>query len=57
MILKKQTKSIRDLRHEENVTAELDKHTAMIELLAMLSGVDLSEDETSTTTEGETEDE
>lgn len=46
MLITRLKKSVRDSREEENLRATLDRQNAMIELLAILTGVDLTEDET-----------
>ncbi len=46
MLITRLKKSVRDSREEENLRATLDRQNAMIELLAILAGVDLTEDET-----------
>lgn len=45
MLITRLKKSVRDSREEENMRATLDRQNAMIELLAILAGVDLTEDE------------
>ena len=37
--------TIAESRENENIRAEVDKQNALIELLAILNGVDLTEDE------------
>lgn len=44
-LIKKLKSTIAESRENENLRAEVDKQNALIELLAILNGVDLTEDE------------
>lgn len=44
-LITKMKSTIAESRENENLRAEVDKQTALIELLAILNGVDLTEDE------------
>lgn len=44
-LITKLKSTIAESRENENLRAEVDKQNALIELLAILNGVDLSEDE------------
>ncbi len=44
-LITKLKSTIAESRETENLRAEVDKQTALIELLAILNGVDLTEDE------------
>lgn len=45
-LITKLKSTIAESRENENLRAEVDKQNALIELLAILAGVDLTEDET-----------
>lgn len=44
-LIKKLKSTIAESRENENLRADVDKQNALIELLAILNGVDLTEDE------------
>ena len=44
-LITKLKSTIAEYRENENLRAEVDKQNALIELLAILNGVDLTEDE------------
>ena len=44
-LITKLKSTIAESRENENIRAEVDKQNALIELLAILNGVDLTEDE------------
>lgn len=44
-LIKKLKSTIAESRENESLRAEVDKQNALIELLAILNGVDLTEDE------------
>lgn len=46
MIITRLKTDVKNAREEENLRATVDRQNAMIELLAILAGVDLTEDET-----------
>ena len=45
ILITKLKSTIAESRENENLRAEVDKQNALIELLAILNGVDLTEDE------------
>lgn len=45
ILITKLKSTIAESRENENIRAEVDKQNALIELLAILNGVDLTEDE------------
>lgn len=45
MLITRLKEDVRNAREEENLRATVDRQNAMIELLAILAGVDLTEDE------------
>lgn len=45
MIITRLKTDVKNAREEENLRATVDRQNAMIELLAILAGVDLAEDE------------
>ena len=51
MIITRLKTDVKNAREEENLRATVDRQNAMIELLAILAGVDLTEDETEDETE------
>lgn len=46
MIITRLKTDVKNAREEENLRATVERQNAMIELLAILAGVDLTEDET-----------